>query len=277
MIGATHYCGSFAPRAGDSERSLEDFVTSRLHRLSSISEGSELFAEYKACALRDVERSLFFSASHYRRALDLMIPSSAHWAQVTLYYGSLFAARALLGMFGCGVFGTRIVEVNQSIPKSQILNIKRLGNRANQYYVSSKGPHRRFWEIFYNFVPPISRLVEARLTAVLSPVAGNANWLIEERNKVNYDTSESVKSAETMRSFDAARFPRSLPSALHTQYRICEGIFEVGFTFANQFGLQTDALDRLDPSASLSKRVLNLVYDPVAPDLVEHSKKEALL
>ena len=104
ILGASHYCSSFKPRTGDAEQSLEDFSRSRLNGSQSITRGYRIsFEDYRACALREAERSLFLATSHYRRALDLMMPDAVHWAHVTLYYGSWFAAHGLLAMLGCSV------------------------------------------------------------------------------------------------------------------------------------------------------------------------------
>ena len=93
--GAGHYCGQFERNVGTVNQTLEEFKKTRLEGRNRINEGTALFDEYRACALRDADRCLLLAASHYRRALDLMVPSSSHWAHVTLYYGTWFAAHAL--------------------------------------------------------------------------------------------------------------------------------------------------------------------------------------
>ena len=277
IVGAEHYCQSFTPRMGIAERSLEDFRQSRLRTGSTIVEGTQLFDEYRACALRDVERCILLSASHYRRGLDLMIPSSSHWAQVTLYYGAWFAARALLGMFGCGVLNKHVVHVGRSSPGTQELHVQRIGARQNEYYVAKKGSHKEFWEIFYGTMPSIKRFVSNQFTPALSPVSSNDSWLIDERNRVNYNTVVSIDSSEALRkTFSEDSFPICLPGVLNTQYQICEGILGASSSIATQFGLATDALDALGPFATFQERILSVVYSPVVPDLVANTKKQEL-
>ena len=262
---------------GDAEQSPEDYRGAHLAARRSIAEGTRLFDEYRACALRDAERSLFLSASHYRRGLDLMIPSSSHWAQVTFYYGAWFAARALLGMFGCGVLGSYVIDVNRTAPGGQELAIQKKGKGQSGYHVTQPGTHRQFWEIFYRAAPSIRQFVDDDLSPALTPVSNNDIWLIEERNKVNYKTTESIRSGSAMgTSFSVDAFPQSLPGALNTQYRVCEGILAASCAFATQFGLATDALDALGPPASFQQRVLDLVYSPAVPDLVGSTKKQAI-
>ena len=274
IIGASYYCESFEPRSGIVEQSPEEFRRERLNRSRSITEGTKLFDEYRACALRDAERSLFLSASHYRRSLDLMIPSSSHWAQVTLYYGAWFAARALLGMFGCIVLRNHVIHVNRSTPGNQELRVERIGAGEGRYYVTLRGSHRQFWEIFYRTVPSVRRFVDDKHAMALSPVSSNLAWLIEQRNRVNYSTAESVRVAQSFSmTFEEDKFPDCLPGVLHTQYRVNEGILAASCSFATRFGLATDALDVLGSSVPFSRRVRDLVYDPVLPDLAGRAKQ----
>lgn len=273
LRGATHYCGSFQSRPGIAQQSLEDFRQARLQRRSSIREGTSLFDEYRACSLRDVEGSLFLAASHYRRALDLMVPSSSHWAQVTLYYGAFFAARALLGMFGCGILNRHVIHVSQSSPGNQELRIERIGSGPDRYYVTEKGSHRQFWEIFYQTVPPVQSLVDVKFAAALAPISSSNTWLIEQRNNINYKTPDSLSIAEAFgKSFTEDRFPDSLPGTLQTQYRVSEGMLGASCSFARTFGLATDALNFLNSSASFAQVVKEYIYDSASPDLVSKTK-----
>ena len=137
--GAQHYCDQFQPVANIAQESLEDFDRRQAQTLRYIREGTSLFEEYRACALRDTERNLFLAASHYRRALDLMVPSSSHWAHVTLYYGSWFAAHSLLGMFGCQVLSNHVIEVAQSSPGDQRLLRLRIGKGQNRFSFTRTG------------------------------------------------------------------------------------------------------------------------------------------
>ena len=277
MAGASHYCESFEPRPGIAEQSLEDFMRLQLSKRRLIAEGTELFNEYRACALRDAERSLFLAASHYRRGLDLMIPSSSHWAHVTLYYGAWFAARALLGIFGCVVLGKHVIHVNRSSPSDQELRIQRIGAGQDRYNVNHNGLHQRFWEIFYRAVPSIRPFVDDKFKPTLSPISSSDVWLIEQRNRVNYNTIESIGSISSFSlKFSEGDFPGCLQGVLNTQYKVCEGILAASCSFATKLGLATDALDVLSDSATLGQKVQDLVYGPVVPDLVAKTKKTEL-
>ena len=277
LEGARHYCQSSGLPLGTAERSLEDFRHTQLGTRTSIREGSRLFDEYRACALRDIERSLFLSASHYRRALDMMTPSSSHWAHVTLYYGAWFAAHAILGMFGCKVLNRHIIDVNRSAQGGQELSLQRVGNGRGMYYVTQQGSHRQFWEIFYKATVSIRPFVDSSISPTLSPVSNRIDWLIEQRNQINYNTVDSVRlGGEFNAAFSEAGFPGCLPSVHNTQYQVCEGLLSVGCSFATDFGLTTDALDVLSSPAPFNQRVRELVYDSTVPDLVTRTKKNQL-
>ena len=274
LRGASHYCGSFQPKSGIAEQSPDEFSQAHLGRSMSITEGTSLFDEYRACALRDTERSLFLAASHYRRALDLMIPSSSHWAQVTLYYGAFFAARALLGMFGCAVLHKYVIHVSSSSPGTQELAVQRIGSGQGRYFVTQRGSHRQFWEIFYRTVRPVRRLVDVNHAIALAPVSSNDTWLIEQRNSINYKTTESLSITKSFDStFSEDRFPDSLPGALQTQYKVSEGILASSCSFAQRFGLATDALDFLGSSSSFTDVIVDHIYGSDLPDLVDKTNK----
>ena len=209
------------------------------------------------------------AASHYRRALDLMVPSSSAWAHVTLYYGAFFAARALLGMFGCGVLNKHVIHVSRSSPGNQELRVQRIGPGAGGYFVAANGSHKQFWEIFYRTAPQVHRLVDVKFAAALAPISSSSTWLIEQRNNVNYKTADSLNIVEAFeKSFTQDGFPDSLPGTLQTQYRVSEGILGAGCSLAKQFGLATDALDFLDSSASFAQVVGDYIYGSALPDLV---------
>lgn len=273
--GARHYCSSFQPRSGIAEQSPDEFRDTRLQNRRTVAEGTRLFDEYRTCALRDTERSLFLASSHYRRSLDLMVASSSHWAQVTLYYGAFYAARALLGMFGCAVLHKHVVHVNRSRPGSQELSVDRIGSGQGQYYVTERGSHRQFWEIFYLTVKPVARLVDVKFATALLPVSSSNTWLIEQRNDVNYKTKISLDIAESFgRTFTEDNFPNSLPGALHTQFKVSEGILAASCAFAKRFGLNTDALSFLGSTKPFADLVVDHIYDPDLPNVVDNAKRK---
>ena len=270
--GAEHYCQNFQPAANVAQESVEDFNRRQPRNTTSISEGSALFEEYRACALRDAERYLFLAASHYRRALDLMVPSSSHWAHVTLYYGSWFAAHALLGMFGCQVLSKHIFEVAQSAPGNQSLMRRRIGNGQNRLTFTRNGSHQRFWEAFYSTAPHFTQFANPQYAHVLTPISSNEMWLIDQRNRINYKGPDSIASRNSfVASFSSQSFPNSLPGELNTQYSVCEGLLLICYTFAGQFQLSTDALNALGSQVSFRDKVKQHIYDLNAPNLVDQT------
>ena len=276
---ADYYCSAFSGSSGVAEESIEDFQRSHLGtRSTTILEGTPLFQQYRDCSLRDVERSLFFAISHYRRSLDLMMPSSSPWAHVTLYYGSWYASRSLLGMYGCTKFKKVVVDVNKGTPGQQELRLRRIGDRVGQQSTTHKGSHRVFWDFFYLAVQGLTPMVDPRFAAVLSPVSGNPIWQIQQRNEINYDSLIGIRSAEDFRrTFSKHGFPNCLPGVLNTQFQILETLLELIFSFANQFGLNTDALNALERSGYLSDKVRKLIYSEKPPGLVRKTRKSKII
>ena len=276
--GATYYCSSFQPRPGDAERSLDEFSLTHLGGVRSITEGSKLFQDFCACTLRETERNLFLAVSHFRRALDLMIPGAVHWAYVTLYYGTWYAAHSLLGILGCSVLNKRVIHVGRSTPGNQEFRIQKIGNGQGQYYVTQSGSHRTFWELFYKTAPSVRYwLTDPTASVALAPVANNNNWLIDQRNQINYNSETGIRlSGEFEKTFAECDFPHCLPGALNTQFGICEGLIAASFSLASRFGLGTDALDVLDSPVPIRQKIKNTIYSSKLPNLVNKTRYQEI-
>jgi len=237
-----------------------------------------LFDQYRSCSLREVERHLFFAVSQYRRCLDLMISSASPWAHVTIYYGSWYISRALLGMFGCTIFNRFVIDVQRNLPGNQELRIRRIGNNPGQQPTTYGGGHQRYWDLFYNAASSLRPMVPPKFAAALTPVSGDPIWQIDRRNKINYDSWEALNlSRDFQASFSQDTFPASLPGVIGTQFGIFEKLLELTFSFAKQFGFQTDALNSLGHVGSLSLSIRGLVYNSGAPGLVKKTLKSSFI
>jgi hypothetical protein len=272
---AKYYCSSFGATRGDSQGSIDSFLRNRMGTASkTIKEGTQTFAEYRDCSLRDVERCLFFAASHFRRCLDLMIASASPWAHVTIYYGNWYASRALLGIFGCTIFGSVVIDVEKSTPGQQVLRLRRIGNSQGQQPTTYRGSHRKYWDLFYKAVKPLRPMVQVHLAPALSPVKGDPVWLIQQRNDINYDSCSALDLAYNFQeSFSKNRFPACLPGALYTQFAILESLLELSYSYISLFKLRTDALANIGRHKSLRKSVSKLVYSEKCNGLVRKTKK----
>jgi hypothetical protein len=269
---AAYFCQNFTPEIGDSERDIKEFFKRNLDGISFLDENTSRFNEYRSCLLREVERDLFLSASQYRRFLDLMIPSASHWAFVTAYYGSFYAARAILGLLGCHVFKKHVIDVAVGAPGRQRLAKRLIGSGINQE-PGNGGSHRDFWAIYYRSVTPLNALIPPHLTMALNPVSGQSQWLIEKRNEVNYQAysaSDLINDFQT--NFTSINFPRALPGILNTQYAVMEAMIELAYIYATQFGISTDSLSFFG-AESLKRKVKEQVYRPKTPSLIDKTRK----
>jgi hypothetical protein len=276
---ATHYCNSFTVCGGDAEGSIESFVMNHLVGVGirAITEGTPIFDEYRACSLRDAERSLFLAISHYRRCLDHMIPSGSSWAYVTIYYGCWHAAHALLGMLGCTINSKYVVDVTRSAPGSQEFSIRKIGNKINEEPTTYSGSHQKFWDLFYRAVLPLRNIAPPHLVPAIVPIASNPTWQIENRNEINYDTHIALKlSNDFLQSFATATFPACLPGVLGTQYGIFETLLELSCLYAKDLHLETDALLSFGTGRNFKGKVKKMIYTSM-PNLISKSKKKMLL
>src|ERR1044072_909242 len=161
---AKHFCAPAQPAAGPGQ-SLATFHAALSKGVTVMTEGTMYFQVHRENLLRSVERWLVFGVGHYRRSLDMLVPVSVPWAQVTLYYSSFYAANAVLGMFGGWIgntqTGVRLVDVEHGTIGSQALRIhKKLVGPSG-----ATGSHRVFWDIFYDSAAAISAWAPANLIA----------------------------------------------------------------------------------------------------------------
>lgn len=265
---AQHYCGTFNASPAPTDGSVDAYVATGLAK--SLREGTVHFDHYRDCSLRDAERRIFMAVSHYRRSLDLMTPGAAWWAHVTLYYGSFFAAGALLAMFGGRVLKNSRIEVKASRPGNQELIV--VSGSGSTY----GGSHQRFWDLFYSSVRGLLPDVDAPLRIALAPVNNKVTWQIDSRNLINYDSFRAIELAGHFQAaFDKRKFPSSLPGMLGTQFEVFEALLLLTLNFAVAFGMITDALHSLVPAGTRRAKLRRLVFEDRAPALsrkIKHAK-----
>ncbi len=270
---AQHYCQTFTGLGGLAVGSLDDYIAAELGTSKTLKEGTSTFNDYRDCSLRDAERCLFMAASQYRRATDLMTPAACWWAHVTLYYGTFFAASALLAMFGGRVLPRKgIVEVKSSIPGTQELVVNR---SATSTYTTS---HQRFWDFFYGATKALIPWVDTPLRLGITPVSSSDIWQAKNRRDINYDSYKALElSAQFQTDFDSGTFPGSLPGVLNTQFVIFEALLELTFGYAREFALGTDALGSLTPAGTRRAKLARLVFRDRASGLARKLKRAKIL
>ncbi len=243
---ARHYCAPLPPAGPGVEQPLAAFHLT-LGKVTRLHEGTPAFDVHRANALLSAERWLLFSVSHYRRALEMLVPASAPWAQVTLYYASFFSANALLAMFGAWIGhtieGTRLVEVEKGLPGQQTLKISRGQNAKSPN--GARGSHRVFWDHFYATVPNLVAWAPPCLASAFAPVNGDYAWQIASRNDVNYDMFHAwVSSSSLHNTFKPARL-RNLSGHLQVQRGATEQLIRAALYFASDLSLAASGLANL--------------------------------
>ena len=267
--GAQHYCNNFGPAGHLPSLSVRDFAKQRFTQGKNkwiLSEGSNDFDDFRLCSLRETHRNVFLTASHFSRSLDLMHAASSHWAHVTLYYGSFFAAKALLGMFGCHLLSEHVIHVAASSPGSQELLVQRIGNRQGMYRLFQRGSHRRFWEVFYNTAGSLVHFLDPAVQPVFTPISGDPMWLTKMRNEVNYDSYASASMwFDFHRTFTAGSFPQCLPRGLLAQYQNCSLMLDAILKLTARFSLVTDAVDGFGGSVTFDDRLRRMIVNATSP------------
>jgi hypothetical protein len=267
-VEAQHFCAGFV-RARTAQQSFRSWART-LSAGTKFSEGGARFDTMRDMSLCEVERLLLLSSSHYRRAHDGFAEVSSAWSYVTLYYGSFFAARALLGLFGVWLTDRKkVLMVQRTNPGQQQFECRSYSSPTGS------GSHAQFWELYYGEMTALSAYlsVDDRF-AVTSPVA-DFDWQSQERNRVNYDSFEAIDLANQFRlGFTSTGFPASLPGTLNTQYKYLETVLRVAGNYAHMFGLNTDALDTLCNLPDRRQRVRQLVLIQRPRALGNRAKKK---
>lgn len=272
---ARHFCAPVSAVAG-SPQSLPQFHSSLPHGITRLAEGTTRFEVHQGNLLNSVERWLVFSLAQYRRAFDMLVPISAPWAQVTLYYSSFYAANAVLGMFGGWIghskTGIRVVDVERGVAGSQELRIHRKFRSPS----GATGSHRVFWDVFYDATASISAWAPANLAGALDPVNNDFAWQINERNNVNYDMFHAwATSTHFFGTFKPAKL-RSLSGPPALQLEKTEQIIKLALHFAKAVSLDGTSLTGCGTSGTrlqLQKRLVT----KAAPSLVTQSELSTLL
>lgn len=268
---AKHFCAGYTGGTGTPTASFRTYVHSFTVGKTFL-EGTVDFDEYRDGVLREVERLLFLAACHYRRSFDLQTPSSSPWAYVTLYYGSYFAAQAILGMFGGWKHkkANIVIDVANPAAGAQSLVVRK---RTSTY----AGSHQQFWDYFYASTPPLVLWVDAPLRYSLTPLGPGPSWQIDARNDLNYDSTTALAM---IGNFEVAvRYSNlrpTLPAVLRTQLVQLEGLLAVATQFAKEFQLQTDALSVLPPPRNRGAHFKEIAAGALRRNMGRHLKRRIL-
>jgi hypothetical protein len=241
-----------------------------------LQEGTPRFEVHQVNLLNSIGRWLVYSIGHYRRSVDMLVPVSAPWAQVTLYYASFFAANAILGIFG-GWFGqtqdgSRVVDVEHGSVGSQRLRIHRRPSSPS----GASGSHRAFWDFFYEGAATIFAWAPADLAPALSPVNGDFAWQIAERNAVNYDMFHAwAASAHFCSTFKPSKL-KSLSGPLQLQLEVTEQMIRLALHFAKAVGLPDVDLSGCGATGT-RQQIQRRLASQAAPSLVTQSGFHGLL
>jgi len=266
---ASHFCKALPAHVPGAGQSLAAFHKNL--QATRLTEGTAYFDVHRVSLLNAVERWILFGVADYRRALDMLIPSNAPWAHVTLYYSSFFAANAILGMFGVWVHFERLVDVDNGVATNQVLRITRRAASPSGY----KGSHQVFWDFFYEGCNSISPWVPSQLLPIMVPVNNDRIWQITVRNDINYDMFSAFDGALRLSSSFNPKKLQSLRGPLRQQLDVTEGMLKLALHFANAFGVSSFAYQGL--STGTRPKVLRALVTKVPPGLTSQSVLQHLL
>ncbi len=272
--GSEHFCRPLSTPPTGVPRSVK-VVVEDFKRVTHLREGEPRFDTYRLALLSSVERWLLYSASNYRRALDMLVPVAAPWAHVTLYYSSFFAANAILGMFGGYVKteGKRtVIDVLAQMPDSQEFLI----TRNPPLPAHAPGTHGAFWAFFYDSAAKVRPWAPLGLAGALTPPT-DLVWQTTTRNAVTYDMFCAFETSQAFpAALDPTKFPASISGNLRQQLETTEQMVDLAMTFARVLKLECFALSGLANDSGRLKSQRRLVRR-TAPRVVTHSAIDRFL
>jgi hypothetical protein len=270
--GAEHFCSSFSGQQ-QPHIHLRQIYDTVLSKRKTIQEGDGSYELYRDALLREVDRSFFLGISCYRRALDMFTASSTFWAHVSLYYSGWFAANAILGMFGCWVYGRRkklriVIEAALHTPGNQQFNVEK--NYSTQYL----GSHQIFWDAYYRAMTSVVLWTDPSLHLAVTPISNSNIWPIERRNSINYRTPTAFDLMDHFSAnFNKHDFPNSLHGETVTQYQLTRTLLLFASQRAAEFKLNTDVFRQF---GSRSEAIKNLIYRTRPSNLATHADENRL-
>jgi len=274
---AKYFCApSASVRQSISSQSLPSFHGSVSKGVVLMKEGTDRFQVHQVNLLNSIDRWIAYSLGHYRRSVDMLVPISAPWAHVTLYYASFFAANAILGIFGGWIghtpTGSRLVDVEHGIAGSQELRI----HRSPKSPSGVRGSHQVFWDFFYDGVAAIAAWAPAALASALRPVNGEFGWQIAERNGVNYDMFYAWSASMRLhRTFKPAKL-NTLRGPLLLQLEATEQMIKLAMYFADAVSLSTESLAEFGAKGT-RLQIQRKLASQKPPSLVTQSEFSRLL
>jgi hypothetical protein len=262
---AAHFCTPLSEHQPGTGQSLSRFHRGLPSRTTRLTEGTAAFAIHRISLLNAVERWILFGVADYRRALDMLVPSNAPWAHVTLYYASFFGANAILGMFGGWIDHERMVDVEHGVSSSQILKVTRPARSPSGY----RGSHGIFWDHFYEACNTLSPWVPTEFHVAISPVRGDRRWLTNTRNDMNYDMHGAYDGALFLGTSFNPKKLSSLSGSLAHQLEVTESMLKLALYFSKQLEVRSHAFEGLGTGSRA--RVFREVVSKPTPALVNQS------
>ena len=143
------FVGGFSVEPSVSGLGVRDYINSVTDR--QFHEGTAKFNELRYCLLRETEQSLIMAGNCYARGLDGLRAGSSFWSSVSFYYAAFFAAKAIMGTYGCWMGGPRswIEVVNGTVGTFQL-------SYRNTVYGNLKGSHKVTWDAYYDLTSRLS-------------------------------------------------------------------------------------------------------------------------
>lgn len=275
---AGHFCASFSANTSTQVCTVKEYLRRSANRnVRSFVEGTPKFAEFRDCLLREAERSLFFSNALYSNAMTANRAATSGWTFVTLYYSAFMAAQGLLAMHGGWIVGKDFwIESTNGTPGSLELTVRKT---IHPRLTSLKGPssHKAFWSLFYWAVRTLHTHAPNQLAFALTPIQSSDTWLIDTRNKYNYQMPAALQLMQHFsQGYNGQQLPQSMPSQIVTVDNTATALLELGADWRAAYSLSSDIVAGTYPTLQSALSGLVKTQRDPALDAFSNAKLQAL-
>jgi hypothetical protein len=229
------FVGGYSFQQSVASLGVQDFLNRTGQKL--FQEGTAEFNELRYCLLRESEQSLLMALNCYARGLEGLRSSSAYWSAVSLYYAAFFAAKSVLGMYGCWMAGPKswIDVINSGAGKIKL-------QHKTSSYNNMNGSHKVTWIAYYDTMATLASFLTSKNAVIAkTPVNNQKTWLIETRNDLNYYPQSALNAAHDFESsFNAASVPSCFKGRLQTMLKVSQACVLFSKESALRVGLSTD-------------------------------------
>lgn len=265
--GGRYFCQTFRATTNKNQSNTATFIKNG--KGGVYSEGSAAYCALQDALLRDTERSAFLATVCLVRGLASLRAASGFWTIVCLYYSIFHSAKAISGLHGAWFEHANLWVSAEGRNTGQISLRVNKSKHPSLSGTNIRGTHKQFWEVFYSSTASLRPYLQARDSFAIEPVHSSNSWLIDQRNKYNYNPSHAFfLTGEFISRYDRNDVPRCFPGTIKVFLNVAESLHRIVSDTRRDYRLETDVLE--PDWSNISDSVHPLLLDDADQGLQEY-------